>query len=580
MANGWTAEKSDPENLSERGRSHDAQRKLAIGGTLYELQRAYLALEELTAQNCEKLNRTTEDLAAELEKCKDAETRWQAVSECFPYGAWIYRLDGSTEQVSTSYLEMLGSSLESIKQNPWFSFVHPADQERIAALWKEVTAARAEWNCEFRVTGADGGTRHILSRGGPLPNSKSSEDLYVGMQLDVSESVRLQNELVNVRRDLERQVAAKTEQLQGANRQLLMDLAERLKTECALRDSESQLRVIYENALDSMIVLDDRRRVLDTNESAHQLFSRTQQEMRRARWDDLIPVEKQVGIEERWQAFLQGGTKRGEEEVVRADGQVRLVAFSSRANILPGRHLVTLKDITDHREAEESLRMLSHRLMHLQDEERRRIARELHDSTGQSLALLRMLLDRIRAAVPELSAKAQRALDDATSTCESCTSDLRTISYLLHPPMLDEVGLLPALQWYVAGFRERSGIEIVEEISEPERPLTGEQNTALFRIIQEALTNIHKHAESREARIRLSNGDGYVTLEIRDSGKGFHAKPTWRSNGVRGLGVGITGMRERVRQLGGTLEVLDANPGVLVRAKFPVSNKGENHGNT
>jgi len=371
--------------------------------------------------------------------------------------------------------------------------------------------------------------------------------------------------------ELEKQIADKTEALRVANRHLLLDLADRMKAEIALRDHEQQLRAMFENALDGMLLLDNERRILDANESALQLFRYSLAEIRELRWDALIPAERLVGLTERWNALLAGGTKRGEMEVRRASGCSRLVAFSSRANILPGRHLMTLHDITEHREAEDSLHLLSQRLMQLQDEERRRIARELHDSTGQCLAAVRMNLDSIAAAAPELPAKAQKSLTEAGEICRSCAADIRTISYLLHPPLLDEAGLLPALEWFVTGFSERSGVRVSKEISEPGKPLTRELNTALFRIIQEALANIHKHSESKQAIIRIYGDDNKIILEIRDTGKGIDPlRLQNRRNGVRGLGVGITGMRERVRQLGGTLEIEPANPGTLVRATFPI----------
>ena len=355
-----------------------------------------------------------------------------------------------------------------------------------------------------------------------------------------------------------------------------MDLAD-LKVELALRESESELRAIYENALDSMIVLDDERRILGANGSAQQLFDMSLAQMTKLRWDDLIPPNQLPGKEERWAAFLHGGTKRGELDVQRADGCQRIVAFSSRANIVPGKHLFTLRDITDHREAEDSLRFLSHRLIQLQDSERRRIARELHDSTGQSLAALQMHLETVRQASAQLPEKARKALDEAANTCQTCTTDIRTISYLLHPPLLDDVGLMPALEWYVSGFSERSGIHVTREVNPPETPLSKDLNTALFRIIQEALTNIHKHSESKEAKIRLCQTDGQLVLEISDKGKGLDpVRVLGRRRGVHGLGVGITGMRERVRQLGGTLEITAANPGTLVRATFSL--KEEEHG--
>jgi PAS domain S-box-containing protein len=378
--------------------------------------------------------------------------------------------------------------------------------------------------------------------------------------------------------ELEKQIAENNEALHAANRRLLLDLAEHRKTEIALRASEMQLRAIFANALDGMLLLDSERKVLDANESALQLFGYTLEAMRELRWDALTPAERRAGLEERWQAFLAGGTKRGEMRVRCAEGHSRLVAFSSRANILPGCHLFTLRDITDQREAEDSLRLLSRHLMQLQDEERRRIARELHDSAGQCLAAVRMNLSAIAAAVPDLPAKARKSLAEAEEICQNCGADIRTISYLLHPPLLDEAGLLPALEWYVTGFSERSGVEVSKEICELGKPLTRELNTALFRIIQEALANIHKHAESRTAKIRMCSDEQKVVLEISDAGKGIDpSRLLNRGNRVLGLGVGITGMRERVRQLGGTLEIGPANPGTLVRAIFPLG--GEKDGN-
>jgi two-component system, NarL family, sensor kinase len=239
-----------------------------------------------------------------------------------------------------------------------------------------------------------------------------------------------------------------------------------------------------------------------------------------------------------------------------------------------------LRDVTEHREAEDSLRLLSQRLIRLQDDERRRIARELHDSTGQHLAALGMHLNAIAAAGEDLPPKIRNSATEAVEICRSCSADIRTISYLLHPPLLDEVGLLPALEWYVSGFSDRSGIIVKREIGKPSEPFPKDLNTSLFRIIQEALANIHKHADSKEARVRLHCTDGQIVLEISDSGTGIDpARLRNGRNGARGLGVGITGMRERVRQLGGTLEIEPANPGTLIRATFPIMEES-NDGNT
>ena len=553
----------------KRGREAEAQ-----------LRKSYESLERQIAERAAELARANRDLTEQITRCRDAEARFQAISESVPYGAWVYKLDGTAEQVSNLYLTFIGAGIEEAKKTPWFSFLHPDDKIRVENHWKETVSQLRVWDCEFCVVSRDGQVRYLLSRGAPLGDPEGEVRFYAGFQFDITERVKLRDEMIRLKEHLTQQVEAKTEELRDANRNLLLDLADRIKAEVALRDSEAQLRAVFENAHDSLVVLDDERKILDANESALQLFEYSLQEIRTLRWDALVSPDRLSGIEGRWRSFLQGGVKKGEMEVRRASGHPRLVAFSSRAHIRPGRHLVTLRDVTGHREAEDSLRLLSQRLIWLQDEERRRIARELHDSTGQCLAALAMHLDSIVFSGQALPERARKSASEAKDICKSCAADIRTISYLLHPPLLDEVGLLPALEWYVSGFSERSGIRVRREIREPCQALTKELNTALFRIIQEALANIHKHSGSKEAMIRLHGDDQKIALEISDTGAGIEPSRLKNGrNGAKGLGVGITGMRERVRQLGGTLEIEPANPGTLIRATFPIKEEN-NHGDT
>ena len=544
------------------------------------LRLAYDALQQKVEQHASELAKANEELKEQIARCRDAEARVVAISESVPYGAWVYRLDGMGEQISNLYLKLIGTDLGTAKKVPWFSFVHEDDKARVQQQWTETVKQSGAWDSEFRVIDANGEVHHLLSRGAPLQEADGNIRFYAGFQLDVTDRAKLRNELIQLKDQLEQQVREKTQELQDANRQLLSDLAERIKTELALRDSESQLRAVFENALDAMLLLDDNGRVLDANSSAQELFGHRLSELRSVRWDQLIPSPRDTEIAADWKSLIEEGTKRGEISVLRADASTRLVSFSSRANIQPGKHLLTLRDITEHRVAEDSLRLLSQRLVRLQDDERRRIARELHDSTGQYLAALGMHLDVVVAASGGLPEKARKSASEAAEICRNCSSDIRTISYLLHPPLLDEVGLLPALEWYVGGFSERSGIAVTREIAELEKPLSNELNTALFRIIQEALTNIHKHANCKEAKIRLRCDETKLTLEISDSGTGIDpARLQNGRSGANGFGVGITGMRERVRQLGGKLEIEPANPGTLIRATFPAV-KEKNNGNT
>jgi signal transduction histidine kinase len=220
---------------------------------------------------------------------------------------------------------------------------------------------------------------------------------------------------------------------------------------------------------------------------------------------------------------------------------------------------------------EEEYRHLSSRLLTLQDEERRRLALDLHDPIGQRLAALTMNLDVVGRNTKALDVRSRRALADSRSLADQCAREVRTFAYLLHPPLLDEVGLLSALRWYAEGFAARSGIHVVMDLSEVGR-LPAPIETALFRIVQEGLTNVHRHASTTTASIRLTTTIDAVALEIHDKGHGLRASIA-HPNGLllpETLGVGIQGMRERIRQLGGTFEVEFTDHGTTVRVAVPV----------
>ncbi|HEY8715212.1 MAG TPA: response regulator [Candidatus Acidoferrum sp.] len=223
------------------------------------------------------------------------------------------------------------------------------------------------------------------------------------------------------------------------------------------------------------------------------------------------------------------------------------------------------------RVSEVSLRQLSARLLKLQDEERRRIARDLHDTTGQKIAVLSMTLDRMAKLIDLKKPEVKDALLESREVVGRIGDEIRTLSYLLHPPLLDECGLASAVLWYVEGFKKRSGIELKVAIDEDLVRLGSDAETALFRVLQESLTNVHRYSGSARAEIRIFQAGDSMHLEIVDYGKGIRAA-TDRSSfaGTPTLGVGIPGMRERVRQLGGQLEVDFRTDGTRVHASLPL----------
>ncbi len=231
-----------------------------------------------------------------------------------------------------------------------------------------------------------------------------------------------------------------------------------------------------------------------------------------------------------------------------------------------------VRDITEQKHSEdERLHLLLHKLMRMRDEERRRVALDLHESAGQSLAALKMSLGLLGEVISKRSKGAHTLLQSSLELVECAIREVRTISYLMHPPMLDESGLDPALRWYARGFSERSGIKVRVDVAEAIGRYAHEIEITIFRIVQEALTNVHRYSGSRTAIICLARENGHIRAEIQDQGCGlqFLASPAGR---FVMPGVGIAGMRERVEQLKGTFEI-ESIPGrgTTVRALLPLA---------
>ena len=220
------------------------------------------------------------------------------------------------------------------------------------------------------------------------------------------------------------------------------------------------------------------------------------------------------------------------------------------------------------KEANEGLRELSTRLLQTQDDERKRIARGLHDSVGQLLAAIQMNNGTIEKEVSKLGPVAVRALRENRSLVDQVMQSIRTISHLLHPPLLDELGIRSALGWYVEEFARRSGIEVKLECGSSVGRFSPELETAIFRVVQESLGNVHRHSGSSTATIRLTKKGRQVYLEVSDSGCGIPAEKLGHRTGI-----GIRGMRERVTQMGGTLQIDSTKAGTTLKAVFPEQKK-------
>ena len=271
--------------------------------------------------------------------------------------------------------------------------------------------------------------------------------------------------------------------------------------------------------------------------------------------------------EEGWHLRKDGSTYWAQTVMTTVrDEEGRLQGFST-----------VTRDISDHKRAEDSVRELSGHLLQVQDEERRHFARELHDSAGQMLAALSMNFTLIENEASTMSSEAIVRLKESKGLIDELSQEVRTISHLLHPPLLDELGLSSALRGYIDGFVERSKIRVDLEIPTDFGRLSKEAETTIFRVVQESMTNIHRHSESPVAEIRLFHLQDEVRVEVQDRGVGIPPEKLSQMAEGGTAGVGIRGMRERLRQLGGSLEVRHSgsDPGTLVIARLPSKKSSE-----
>ncbi|HUI77407.1 MAG TPA: PAS domain S-box protein [Bryobacteraceae bacterium] len=359
-------------------------------------------------------------------------------------------------------------------------------------------------------------------------------------------------------------------------RGVMVDITEQREAMQALRESEERFRKVFQDGPIGMIILGCDYRVHAVNQAFCGMLGMEEHRLTGMTTPLFVhPEDRQACIELLRELFAgkipsykdQRRYINAREEIIWVD------VFGTLVRDPCGKPLYVLAiavDITEQKRAEEALHELSARLMRLQEEERRRIARELHDSTGQNLAALKLNLSRLDRA--QLAPDLGGLVTDSLLLADRMLVEIRTLSYLLHPPLLEELGLASAIQAYVEGFRERSGIAVYLDIGENLGRHAPELETTIFRVIQEGLTNVYRHSGGTQCWITLRLEDLRLRLELRDDGAGLRSEV--REDAERGtpvLGVGLSGMRERVRQLQGRLEIESNGSGCVVRSVFPTN---------
>ncbi len=365
-----------------------------------------------------------------------------------------------------------------------------------------------------------------------------------------------------------------------------IDITERKRAEEEARAAAERFRFMAESMPQKVFTARQDGSVDYFNQRWMEFTGLSFEQMRDWGWTQIVHPDDLAETVRRWRASIDTGQPfELENRFRRADGVYRWHLSRVRAvRDAEGRRTMWVgsnTDIDDAKQTEQALaarveqrtaaiRQLSSKLLRLQDEERRRISRELHDSVGQLLSYAKMSLASLRR--PGAAAKETGALIEAADVLDKCLAETRTISYLLHPPLLDEMGFASAAKWFTKGFSERSGIQVGLNLPPELERLPGGLELVLFRVLQESLTNVHRHAKSPSVDIQVALDAGEVALEVRDYGKGMAPELLERFRARReGAGIGLNSIRERIIEVGGKFEIQSGEGGTLIRVGIPLT---------
>ncbi len=453
-------------------------------------------------------------------------------------GSW--ELDVKRQRLAWSphFCEMLGFKPRKVSLHAWcLRFIHPDDLERAKRDFEALVLKGTPLDNESRFVTEGGALRIFHSRAVAIANKRGEVVFVRGMSQDITES-RMAEIKLREREDL----LSHAEEIANLGSwefdvgSATAKLSKNLRQMYGLSTDETFTREIYTEHVHPK----DRarvQRILDEALAKCQPFD--------------------YGL-----------------RYIRPTGETRLL-FTRGVPIAgpdgkSARVIGVVQDVTELKRAREEQQRIWRQMTQGRDEERRRMARELHESAGQSLAALKMSLSRLYESIPKKQKQAQALWRSSAELVEEVIREVRTVSYLMHPPLLDEAGLGPALRWYARGFAERSKIVVTVDIADDFGRVSQEIETTLFRVVQEALTNVHRYSGSSTARVRVSREDGRLLAEVRDEGCGL-AVVGEGAGPQAPPGVGIAGMRERVQHLNGAFAIESmAGRGTVVRVTLPL----------
>jgi len=489
---------------------------------------------------------------------RESEERFRAIVETTPECVKLVSADGTLLHMNSPGLQMVGArSADEVVSKSVYDLIAPEDRDRFIAFNESICRGE-QGSLQFDIIGLEGKRRHLETHAAPLRNPDDTV-VHLAVTADISERKQAEEllrrseerfrALVNASSDVVYRMSpdwSEMRQLDG--RGFIADTGKPTKdwlNEYIHPDDQPiVLRTIHE-AVRTKSMFELEHRVRRTNGTLGWTYSRA------------VPLLNVSGEILEWFGAASDFTARKEAEE----------NFRKLAQTLDAEVRVRTRELE---EQSNQVRDLSWRLLRSQDEERRHIARELHDSAGQTLTVLGIslaqLIQKTGRIAPELATEAEQIQE----TVQQLHREIRTTSYLLHPPLLDESGLYSAISWYLQGLLERSGLVVQLDISKEFGRLPREVELVIFRLVQECLTNIHRHSESENASIRITREPNQIALDIRDQGKGMSPARLAEIQSGRS-GVGIGGMRERLRQFEGTMNIESDSSGTRIFATIPLS---------
>ncbi|MDH4219426.1 MAG: PAS domain S-box protein [Candidatus Aminicenantes bacterium] len=530
----------------------------------------------------------TEHRQAE-ESLRKSQALFQRLVQVSPVG--IFRTDsrGDYIYVNERWQEIAGMSMEQALGGGWSTAIHPEDRDHVVAEWFASAQNKTPFRLEYRFRRPDGTLTWVVGQATAEEDDHGQVTGYVGTITDLSKRKQAEEALSRAYNELEIQVQKRTKKVSEINRLLMIEIGERKRIEEALRKSEIKYRTVADNTYDwewwresdgnFIYISPSCKRI--THHEADEFMKDPDLLVRIIHPDDRLPFIRHNIEGER-------KTEPGELEfrICLPDGSIRWLAhvcqpvLDEHGRVLGRRG--TNRDITPEkqadeelRESEQQLRYLSSQLLRVQEKERRRISRELHDELGGALAVLKLRLSFVKRNLQreqkELRDECQRNLKHIDEVLEN----MDRLSRDLSPSILEDIGLTPALRWLVDKFVENYKIKVVSDIIDLGFLLPRDSHIMIYRIFQEALTNIGKHAHAKNVSFKIAKNEHRICLSLKDDGRGFDVKSA-NAKEASEKGLGLTTMKERARMLGGSLDLWsEKGKGTRITLSIPI-NAGEN----